>query len=45
MKKVLNLLLICSIFTISVSGVSAKVKKETVKQQNKIEIVKPKKKK
>ena len=43
MKKVLNLLLVCSILATSAISVSAKEKKETVKKQDKIEIVKPEK--
>lgn len=45
MKKVLNLLLVCSILATSAISVSAKEKKETVKKQDKIEIVKPEKEK
>ena len=41
MKKVLNLLLICSILSVSTNAVLARTKKEKVKNKDKIEIVKP----
>ena len=43
MKKVLNLLLICSILSVSTNAVLARTKKEKVKNEDKIEIVKPEK--
>ena len=45
MKKVLNLLLICSILSVSTTAVLAKTKKEKAKEEEKIEIVKPEKEK
>ena len=45
MKKVLNILLICSILSVSTTAVLAKTKKEKAKEEEKIEIVKPEKEK
>ena len=45
MKKILNILLICSLLGVSQTSVIAKNKKEKVKNSDKIEIVKPEKQK
>ncbi len=43
MKKVLNILLICSILSVSNNAVLAKKKEDKIKEEEKIEIVKPEK--
>ena len=43
MKKILNILLICSILSVSTNAVLAKKKEDKVKKEEKIEIVKPEK--